>query len=238
MRTSKPSVVRTAEWTAACSRTSAPRRRASRANAGPTRRGLACPSSAHSDAPNTWRPSQGSSARSAASLSSCRRNPRSAASCAYASSCAISSSERASLTWPLATNSTSSPSSALSPSQSGRARRARGSSARWRPCWRTPPKLTPLAPAPQRFLSRSATVIPALRNATAAAQPAIPPPTIVASTRSRSVMKRSRASEWASPAVANAIVRCSRSPHRTPAQAAPPRPLRTSFPGSAPCRSG
>jgi hypothetical protein len=60
------------------------------------------------------------------------------------------------------------------------------------PCWRTPPKLTPLAPAPHSAFSSSATVSPASRNATAAAQPAMPPPTIATSTRKRSVMRRSR----------------------------------------------
>jgi hypothetical protein len=67
-------------------------------------------------------------------------------------------------------------SSAFEPVPERRARGAPAAARRGsRPCWRTPPKLTPLAPAPQRFFSRSATVIPALRNATAAAHPAIPP---------------------------------------------------------------
>src|SRR5215212_3770360 len=119
----------------------------------------------------------------------------------------MSASERASLMWPVASNSTSSPTVSRIRSHNGRARRASGSSARWRPCWRTPPKLTPLAPAPQRPFSSSTTVSPACRSAAAAAQPAMPPPTIATSARRRSVTGRRRGSGSASPGVGRAAGR-------------------------------
>ena len=66
--------------TAACSRTSAPSRRARRANAGPTRRGLACPSSAQSEAPTTSVAEPGRSRPQRARAEQLRRSPCSAAS--------------------------------------------------------------------------------------------------------------------------------------------------------------
>ncbi len=57
--TSKVEPVQRAPSTFANSRMSAPAARAARAKAGATRRGLACPSSAQSEAPTTFGPSQG-----------------------------------------------------------------------------------------------------------------------------------------------------------------------------------
>jgi hypothetical protein len=165
------------------SRISTPAPRAASAKAGETSRGLAWPSSAAREPPTTSSPSQGKRARIALRPRGSKSRPKPAASRQCCSMTSISASLRARRRWPVTVNSPSVPMSRGSSAQRRRARLARGSSPSARPCWRTPPKFTPLARCPARSRSRSRTERPLRRRCSAVEAPAMPAPSTMASAR-------------------------------------------------------
>ena len=155
----------------------APSAMALRRKAKVVRKGIAAPSPRDTRAPTQWSAMAGTSDRSSSCpITSSWVKPSAPSSATRARTVSSSASVSATLIWPWLSKPQSSSTRSRMPCHSAIEATVSGTSATWRPSWRTPPALTPEAWRATWSFSRTSTRTPRIDRCSAAEQPCRPPP--------------------------------------------------------------